>query len=120
MDNLLRDVDDKLTFDQYVVSDYWIGSESETGTPFRESFGSGETESSAGTGDQCDAARQARVVAHQTRVLEPQRHHARSRQGGKVHHLVGLDLRQGVGDRIAEGESAFNSEAKKNRRGSIR
>ncbi|WP_413720831.1 calcium-binding protein [Silicimonas sp. MF1-12-2] len=33
MDNLLQDVDQKLTFDQYAVSDYWAGDFDEDGNP---------------------------------------------------------------------------------------
>ena len=33
MDNLLQETEDKLTFDQYVVSDYWIGEVDENGDP---------------------------------------------------------------------------------------
>jgi Ca2+-binding RTX toxin-like protein len=33
MDNLLQDVDQKLTFDQYAVSDYWTGEVDENGNP---------------------------------------------------------------------------------------
>ena len=33
MDNLLQDTDDKLTFDQYAVSDHWVGEVDEDGNP---------------------------------------------------------------------------------------
>jgi len=33
MDNLLQDADEKLTFDQYAVSDFWVGEVDENGQP---------------------------------------------------------------------------------------
>lgn len=33
MDNLLQDTDDKLTFEQYAVSDHWVGEVDENGNP---------------------------------------------------------------------------------------
>lgn len=33
MDNLLQDTDDKLTFEQYAVSDHWVGDVDEDGNP---------------------------------------------------------------------------------------
>ena len=33
MSNLLQDVDNRLTFDQYNVSDYWVGEVDQNGHP---------------------------------------------------------------------------------------
>ena len=33
MENLLQDADEKLTFDQYAVSDFWVGEVDENGDP---------------------------------------------------------------------------------------